>query len=187
MTVYVGFDIETTGLNVPEHRIIEIHFEFRKNYKSVFQWTQRLDPRRSISEDAYRVHGINLGALAGKPTWEDMAKTIHGLISRADVMVGHNGEDFDWPFLEREFKRVGLSIPSKPLFDTMKEGRWATPDGKNPSLGELCWATGIEYDVSAAHAADYDVRVMLDAFERGHKLGFFKMEGLTISDPKIAA
>ncbi|NIH77344.1 DNA polymerase-3 subunit epsilon [Ochrobactrum sp. P20RRXII] len=187
MTIYAGFDIETTGLLEPDHRIIEIHFEFRHNYKKLLTWTQRLDPKRTITAEAFRVHGIDLAMLAGKPTFEDVAKTIEGLIQRADVLVAHNGEDFDEPFLEKEFKRVGLRLPKKPIFDTMKKGRWATADGKNPNLGELCWSTGVDYDSTKAHAADYDVSVMLDAFESGYRMGFFSMDGLSINEQQSIA
>ncbi len=180
--IYAGFDTETTGLCEPEHRIIELHIEFRTNYKSLMNKTFRFDPQRSISEAAYRVHKIDLGMLAGEKTFAELAPTIAAMLSRADVVVAHNGIGFDWPFMQMECRRVGVKLPEVKLFDTMVEGRWATPDGKNPSLGELCFATGVDYDSSAAHAADYDVRVNLDAFERGYKMGFFKLDGMTIGE-----
>lgn len=173
MITELGLDIETTGLLAPEHRIIEIYFQGRKDGVKIFEWETRIDPKRSITAEAQRVHGIDYTALIGKPVFEDVAKNIHMIISKFDVMIAHNGENFDWPFLAMELKRCGLIIPDKPMIDTMVEGVWATPDGKKPTLAELCFATGIDYDPSKAHAASYDVSVMMDAFEVGRKLNFF--------------
>jgi DNA polymerase-3 subunit epsilon len=45
-------------------------------------------------------------------------------------------------------------------------------DAKPPSLREFCWSMGVDYDPSEAHAAEYDVKVMMDSFfvaiERNH-------------------
>jgi len=178
MTTELGLDIETTGLLDPDHRIIELYFQGRKNGVKIFEWETRINPKRSITAEAQRVHGIDFTDLVGKPTFEDVAKTVHAIISKFDVMIAHNGIGFDWPFIEMELKRCGLVIPDKPVVDTMIEGVWATPDGKKPSLAELCFATGIDYDPSKAHAASYDVEVMLDAYDIGRKLNFFSDPGL---------
>lgn len=173
--IELGLDIETTGLEIGDHRIIEIYLGLYKDEKLAFEFEQRIDPQRSIAVDAQRVHGISASDLIGKPTWKTVAPTIQKIMHKADRYVAHNGKSFDLPFLQYELMRVGLIMPDRPLIDTMLEGVWATPDGKKPSLAELCFACGIEYDKAKAHAAPYDVReTMMPSYFRARAWGFIE-------------
>lgn len=177
MTLFCGFDIETTGLEIGDHRIIEVYLGlWRGEGAPALEYEQRIDPQRSIAVDAQRVHGISSADLVGKPTWNTVAPKIQAVLAKADYHVAHNGEDFDVPFLEYELKRIGLKFPKRPLIDTMKQGVWATPDGKKPLLKELCFACAIEYDQAKAHAAPYDVRdTMMPAFFKALSWGYFNL------------
>lgn len=169
-----GYDIETTGLDVGDHRIVEIYIGlWRPDGTKAFEFEQRIDPKRSIAVEAQRVHGISQTDLIGKPDFETVAPSLARIFEKATIEVAHNGLSFDGPFTEYEMKRVGAPKPERPMFDTMIEGVWATPDGKKPNLGELCFACDIEYDPSKAHAAHYDVDRMMDCFFRGVEWGFF--------------
>ena len=171
-----ALDTETTGLEWGDHRFVEVYVEQIEypTRKSLTKKLQRINPQRSIQPAAQAVHKISLSDLVGCPAWEDVAKNLHALLSGCDLLVAHNGQGFDLPFLNYEFKRAGLSELRVPMFDTMLEGRWATPIGKVPNLGELCWACEVDYDGSKAHAADYDVGVMIECFFRGLDWGFFR-------------
>lgn len=174
LPVVAGIDIETTGLLTPDHRIIEFYIGLYKGSTLIWEYNQRIDPKRSIAADAQRIHGISASDLIGKPTWEEVAPTIAKILARVDYNVWHNGDSFDGPFTKMELERVGLTMPDKPAVDTMVQGVWATPDGKKPRLGELAFACGIDYDPSKAHAADYDVKVMMDSYFKGLEWGFFE-------------
>lgn len=176
MTIFAGIDIETTGLLDPDHRIVEVYIGLWKDETFINALNQRIDPERSISADAQRVHGISYSDLIGKPKWPEVAPSVIKLLGAVDVVVWHNGDDFDGPFIKQELTRIGLKMPEKKSFDTMKQGIWATPNGKKPNLGELCFSTGIDYDASQAHAADYDVKVMMEAFFVGRREGFFQVD-----------
>lgn len=176
MTLYAGVDIETTGLLDPDHRIVEIYIGLWKDETYVNALNQRIDPERSIGTEAQRVHGISYQDLIGKPKWPEVAPAVVKILGAVDLIVWHNGDDFDGPFIKQELKRVGLVMPDKPGFDTMKKGVWATPDGKKPNLGELAFACGVNYDPSQAHAADYDVKKTMESFFVGVREGFFKLD-----------
>ena len=133
----VGLDTETTGLS-----------------------PDKGDPHRSINPRAQEVHGISLADLASSPDFLDVAPDVVKRLEAADYMVAHNA-DFDVDFIVSELVRVAVPVPKTQVFCTMEQGRWATANGKLPSLMELCFAVGVEYDVSKAHAAEYDVLVML--------------------------
>lgn len=178
--VIVGLDTETTGFHFDKgDRIVEVCFSLYQydlagltHLKTI---TQRINPQRSIPADSQAVHGISYEDVKSSPTWADFAPTAQKILERADMLVIHNAA-FDVPFLEGEMQRVGLPISRKPSFCTMENSRWATFDGKNPSLKELCWSLGVEYDPSAAHAADYDVHRMMECTDKALKLGLFKFQ-----------
>lgn len=181
--IIAGLDTETTGKLSPEHRVIELcvqQWEYEPGYVPTLKdnRTWRIHPDRSIEPGAYKVHGISLDDLAGKPTFDKVAPEILDHMSKVDLFVAHNGDDFDKPMLTMELERFGLALPSRPWLDTMQSGRWATALGKVPNLKELCWASDVEYDPSKAHAADYDVTVMMKCFFFGLKCGRFTLPGL---------
>jgi DNA polymerase-3 subunit epsilon len=178
-----GSDTETTGLLNPfgraaDHRIIEVYVGLWDlgSRTLVDEYMQRIHPMRSIDPKAQAVHKISLADLEGKPTWEKVAHPFRAFIERGDLIVGHNWDGFDKPFCDDELERVSLPRLTKPTFDTMLAGRWATPMGTIPNLGALCWACGIPYDAEKAHAADYDVKVMMECFFKGLDWGWFKLE-----------
>ena len=167
--IIIGGDIETTGLEPGDHKIIEVYLGAwdLATRKLTDEYYTRIDPQRSIALDAQRVHGISLSDLQGCPLWEDVAAPIQAFLNRGQLIVGHNWKSFDGPFINYELRRVKLPEVAVPVLDTMRNGRWATPNGKVPTLGELCFACNIPYDPAKAHAADYDVKVMMQAFFRG--------------------
>lgn len=180
-TLIAGFDCETTGLDPESHRIIEVGFAFYSlDGKRIGQYEQRINPQRSIDAKALAVHGITLSELLGEPVFEDIAPKIKGLLDKTSVIVAHNGIGFDFPFLATELMRSGLELPDHlKAVDTMVDGRWATQDGKLPSLRELCFSMGVEYDTSKAHAATYDTTVMMESFFKARKdYGLFQIEGI---------
>lgn len=178
-------DIETTGLKQEDgHRIIEIAIGLWRyqpdtgaRSKVGSTWLQRIDPKRDIDPGAEAVHGISRASLVGCPVWEDVAPKLHKILSKTNVLLAHNIE-FDGPFIVLELVRAGFSIPSFQTYCTMKNGRAATSMGKVPNLRELCWATGVDYDADAAHAADYDVECTEQAFWSGLDHGLFECPGL---------
>lgn len=173
----IGLDTETTGLSQEKGaKIIEIGLLTydMATRKCVDRWVQRIDPEQPIEAGAQAVHGICYEDLVGSPKWTAVADDIAKRISRASLLVAHNMK-FDGPFIAAELIRVGVKVPDVHSFCTMENGRWACPDGKNPRLGELCFALGVEYDTAKAHGAEYDIEVMMDCFFKGLERGFYKL------------
>jgi DNA polymerase-3 subunit epsilon len=185
--IIAALDIETTGLLSMDHRIVEIYLGLWRGGRKIWKYDQRIDPQRSIALEAQRVHGILASDLIGKPTWDVVGIVVHQILSRADYYVAHNGDGFDLPFLDQEFKRIGLpGLPDKPSFDTMTSGVWATHDGKKPRLEELCFSCGVSYDKTLAHAAEYDVACMMECFQAGIDYGFYSLDIPALSDAQAA-
>lgn len=187
-----GLDIETTGLEQEKgHRIIEfatllyLYDEATGVVTPKGKFVQRINPQRAIDPGAFAVHGISYEDVAYCPTLEEVAPKIVKVMSACDLIVAHNGNGFDLPFIAAELLRIGQPIPDVQVVDTMVQGRWATPMGKLPNLGEFCFATGVEYDKEKAHAAEYDVSVMMEGFFVALRKGFIQLP--TKMKEKLAA
>lgn len=172
--IFAALDTETTGFCEPEHRIIEIHIDLvdLDKQKKIWSYDQRINPLRNIPADAQRVHGISISDVAGKPAWEQVGPLVHKILDKSQFMLIHNAE-FDHKFLDMEFGRIGLPALTMPSYCTMENGIWAAPTGKKPSLQELCFACGVDYDTTDAHAADYDVDRMTQCYLKGVSWGFY--------------
>lgn len=168
-------DLETTGLNDAEERIVEaccsLYDIDTEAHIQTFTW--RINPLRKIGAKAQKVHGISLDMVASEPTWDLIAPHVAGTIQPAVMAVAHNGDDFDFDFLRREFARVGQPCVWPRTFDTMKEARWATHNGKLPKLLELAASLDIPFDPTKAHAAEYDVSIMARCFFEARRIGWF--------------
>lgn len=174
-----GLDTETTGISFEKgHRIMEIAmsiYDFdpitnESKHKGAF--TQRINPQRPVDPGAQAVHGISYEEVAMCPIWEDIAPKVVKIMGATKIIVAHNGDSFDLPFITHELLRVGCAIANIQSVDTMLQSRWATPSGKYPSLKELCFACNVEYDPKKAHSALYDVNVMMQCFFIAHRKGF---------------
>lgn len=178
--IITGVDIETTGLHQEKGaRIIEIALLSydMSTKKLVDSFVQRIDPMCPIDAGAQAVHGIDYNDLIGEPEWKDVVQTVCDKIAGSDLLIAHNVA-FDCPFIAAEIARMGLSVPKTDAFCTMENGRWATFDGKLPKLSELCFALDVDYDAETAHAADYDVIVMMDCLFKGINRGAFAIDKL---------
>lgn len=78
--------------------------------------------------------------------WDDyhVVKTIHDLVSEADVLIAHNGDNFDWKMFTARCLYHDIAPPKKPLMiDTLKIARREFKIESN-SLGYLCKYLGVE-------------------------------------------
>lgn len=105
----VFFDLETTGTNIIDDRIVElsyikIHPDGREESA-----TMRINPGRPIPASATAVHHISDEDVRDKPLFEEVAKDLEQVFSNVDI-AGFNSNRFDVPLLVEEFLRVGSKI-----------------------------------------------------------------------------
>lgn len=176
MSFIIGLDTETTGVDALKgDKVIEFcgHVYRWSDRKRLINLNQRISNEgQKINRKAQEVHGISASDLIGKPMFKDFAPKLSKIMARKPIVVAHNAM-FDMTFLAVQMKQAGLPLPPDLIiFDTMSEGMTTSYDAKSPSLREFCWAMGVDYDPALAHAAEYDVNVMMEAFfiavDRGH-------------------
>ena len=103
-------DTETTGLSVKDdHRILEIACIETENLiptKKVFY--KLINPDRSISPDAIKVHGYTNEFLKNKQKFSDIVKEFLDFISGKKLII-HNAP-FDISFINHELKKLNLKV-----------------------------------------------------------------------------
>lgn len=154
----ISFDLETTGLNIAEDRIIEMSCVKLLPDGGRATKTMRLNPTRPISAEATAVHGINDADLAGCPTFADVAADIAQFMEGADL-TGFNIERFDVPLLSQEFARVGYTFPSGPVqvIDSWRIFCHFEPRDLSTAYRQYCGGT-----LSNAHSAEADAQAAAD-------------------------
>lgn len=175
----MGLDTETTGLHVDKgDRVIEFCGMVYNvsSSKRLVNVTKRFSNQgKEINKKAQEVHGISAADLIGKPKFSVFAPALDKLFQKVKIAVAHNAE-FDFKFLAHHMAEAGYPLPSDlVIFDTMGEGMTTSYDAKPPSLREFCWSMGVDYDPAEAHAAEYDVDVMMKAFITALKRNHLKL------------
>lgn len=103
------FDVETTGLDIVNDRIIEISIlKISPNGKEE-KYTRRINPNKPISPEASKITGIKDEDLKDMPTFPEVAKEIARFMENCDL-AGYNSNKFDIPILAEELLRADVNI-----------------------------------------------------------------------------
>jgi len=112
----VVFDLESTGLNITEDRIIELSYV--KVYPDGHEEskTYRFNPEKVIPQQAIDVHHITNEDLKDEPTFKQRAHDIARVFEGSDI-AGFNSNHFDIPLLAQEMSKAGVNFdPSQHKF-----------------------------------------------------------------------
>lgn len=153
------FDLESTGLDTAEDRIVQIAILQIDGGKPGRFWSSLIDPGCFIPPESSAVHGITDRDVIHAPRIAAVAPTILGLI-RGRGLVAYNGARFDLPMLRCELARSGVSIRDRRVLDPLvwvrEVDRFVRGSGRH-KLTAVCERWGIELD-GQAHDARTDVR-----------------------------
>ena len=108
----VFFDLETTGVDTTNDRIVEISMVKVMPDGDEIVRTRLINPEMHIPEDATAVHGITDEMVKDEPTFAQIAKSMAQFIEGCDF-GGFNSNRFDLPMLIEEFLRVGVDVDFK--------------------------------------------------------------------------
>lgn len=147
------FDLETTGINTEEDRIVEIAC-LKINPDGTRETKVTLiNPEVPIPLEASNVHGITDETVKEAPKFKQIAVSLREWFNNCDL-GSYNGNNFDVPLLSAELVRVGLEpIDWNPnLLDILALYRNLFPNTLSDVYKRL---TGKELD--GAHSALVDV------------------------------
>ena len=160
----VILDTETTGLSTTEkHRIVEIgciELDNQIPTKKIFH--EYLNPQRSVSEDAYKVHGYSDKFLSDKKTFSEIAENFLNFVKDKKIII-HNAA-FDLSFLNYEFKLINQkAINKNNIIDTLEIARLKYPGSQN-SLDALCKRFNIDNSKREKHNALIDCQLLKEVY-----------------------
>lgn len=153
------FDIESTGSDVVNDRIIQIAFiKYPKEGGAPIEKMYMVKPNHPIKPDATRVHGLTNEMLKDSPTFKELALEIQDFIGDADL-AGYNSNRFDVPLLIEEFARVGLDfdMTGRRLIDALLIFYKMEPRTLKAALKFYC-----NKELKEAHDALADTRATAD-------------------------
>jgi DNA polymerase-3 subunit epsilon len=108
----IFFDLETTGINIAQDRIVEIAYLRVDQNGNEQSKTIRVNPEMPIPPRATEIHGITDEDVRDAPTFNELAKSLAREFEGCDL-GGYNSVKFDIPLLAEEFLRAGVDIDLK--------------------------------------------------------------------------
>lgn len=164
------YDTETADLG---DDIIEIGFSLFQDAKLVNEWGTLVRPRVAINPEASKVHKIYERDVESYPTFAEIGWWVYNILNTYNVHCAYN-YDYDRGVLEKEFDRINIKFPVKPMLDPfILFKKWAKYN-KGKKLTNAASKYGIPY--VGAH------RAMNDATVTGRIL--FKMAATKTTFPK---
>lgn len=132
---YVVFDIETTGLSVINHKIIEIAAVRMAEGKEVDRFSTFVNPHERIPYNITQLTSITDEMVKDAPDIEPIIQQFAEFVGDA-VLVAHNAQ-FDMGFVQASLKRIGRDPLPNPVLDTLELARFLHPTMKNHRLNTL--------------------------------------------------
>jgi len=179
-------DTETTGLSVKDkHRIVEIGcIELENQIPTNKQFHVYLNPERSVSEAAKKVHGYSEKFLSSKKTFSQISKDFLDFIKGKKLII-HNAP-FDLSFLNYELNLINESpIDKKNVIDTLELARLKFPGSQN-SLDALCKRYNVDNSKREKHSALIDCQLLKEVYvnlvdQKEPKLNLENLEIINLS------
>ena len=160
----VILDTETTGLSTLEnHRIVEIGcVELNNQIPTEKIFHTYLNPQRSVSEEAYNIHGYSDEFLSNKKTFSEISETFLNFIKDKKIVI-HNAS-FDLSFINYELKLINQKpVDKKNVIDTLEIARIKYPGSQN-SLDSLCKRFNIDNSKREKHNALIDCHLLKEIY-----------------------
>jgi len=160
----VILDTETTGLSITEkHRVVEIGcIELNNQIPTNKIFHNYVDPQRSVSEEAYKIHGYSDKFLSDKKTFSDISEDFLNFIKNKKIII-HNAP-FDLSFLNYELRLINKKpINKENVIDTLEIARTKYPGSQN-SLDALCKRFNIDNSKREKHNALIDCHLLKEVY-----------------------
>lgn len=115
------FDLETTGTNIIQDRIVEISIVKTLPDGKVITKTSKINPEIPIPRAASLIHGIYDKDVKDAPTFKHIAKNFAQFLEGTDL-GGFNVLRFDLPLLVEEFLRadVPFNLGNRKIVDAQR-------------------------------------------------------------------
>jgi DNA polymerase-3 subunit alpha (Gram-positive type) len=161
-TVFIVFDIETTGFNPHKEDLLEIGAVKIQNGKQLAEFHTLVRPGKAISEEIQKLTGITPQMTQDAPL-PDQALEKFGEFCTGAVLVAHNAR-FDVGFIKNKMQQY-WERPFNPAFlDTLGLARAVWPNFKSYRLNTVAKELGLKLDKH--HRAVDDARCAAGIMEK---------------------
>ena len=160
----IFLDTETTGLSFKEgHKIVEIAcIETKDLIPTGNIFHKLINPKRSMPDDAFKVHGFSEKFLSDKEIFENVADDFLNFINNKKLII-HNAL-FDLSFLNGELGLINRDlIDKKNVIDSLEVARNKFP-GTSNSLDALCKKFNIDLSKRIKHNALLDCDLLREVY-----------------------
>jgi DNA polymerase III subunit epsilon len=160
----VFLDTETTGLSFREgHKIVEIAcIETKDLIPTGNVFHKLLNPRRSVPDSAYKIHGFSEEFLKDKETFNQVADELLSFVREKKIII-HNAP-FDLGFLDGELSAIKKDkINKKLVIDSLEVARNKFPGASN-SLDALCRKFNVDLSRRTKHNALLDCELLREVY-----------------------
>jgi DNA polymerase-3 subunit epsilon len=152
------FDLETTGVNVAQDRIVEISIIKLEPDGTKGVLTRLVNPGMPIPKESADIHGITDDKVANEPTFGEQAQEIKDFIGNADFS-GFNCLKFDIPLLMEEFLRNELDFNMKNRKVVDVQNIFHKMEKRTLVAAYKFYCDG---DLTDAHSAEADTRATME-------------------------
>ena len=160
----VFLDTETTGLSFRDgHKIVEIACIETKDLIATGKVFHKLiNPKRSMPEGAFKVHGFSEDFLKDKESFDQVADEFLSFIKDKTIII-HNAS-FDLGFLDGELAALQKEkINKKLVIDSLEVARNKFP-GTSNSLDALCKRFNVDLSRRTKHNALLDCELLREVY-----------------------
>ena len=160
----VFLDTETTGLSFKEgHKVVEIAcIETKDLIPTGKVFHKLINPKRSMPNEAFKVHGFSEEFLKNKDTFDIIADEFLNFVKNKKIII-HNAP-FDLGFLDGE---LGLlkkeKMDRRLVIDSLEVARNKFP-GTSNSLDALCKKFNIDLSRRTKHNALLDCELLREVY-----------------------
>lgn len=165
-TVFVVFDIETTGFNPWKEDLLEIGAVKYQNGVKIDQFNRLIRPGKTISEEIQKLTGITPEMVADAPLPEPVLKEFLEFCADG-VLVAHNAR-FDVGFISAKHQQFFGEKLVPVSLDTLGLARSVWPDFKSYRLNNVAKELGIKLinHHRASDDAECAAQILLKALEK---------------------
>ena len=160
----VFLDTETTGLSFRDgHKVVEIAcIETKDLIVTGKVFHKLINPKRSVPEEAFKIHGFSQEFLNDKETFDQIADEFLNFIKGKKIII-HNAS-FDLSFLDGELGYIQKEkINKKLVIDSLDVARNKFP-GTSNSLDALCKRFNIDLSRRTKHNALLDCELLREVY-----------------------
>lgn len=132
---YVVFDVETTGLSVVHHTIIELAGVKMRGGEVIDRFESFVNPHGPIPPKIQELTNITDDMVHDAPELANVVRDFAAFVGDS-VLVAHNAR-FDMGFLHAACEKVGVPTLENPVLDTLELARFLYPKMRNHRLNTL--------------------------------------------------